>query len=194
MGVMAAVLALTGLLGTDAAGGAVAGGCLPEGRGFLAARLRGDINADLDWHAPELACTGMQRPDGRGMRLRFSGRLPDGGGLAIVFAPPRLAEGESARAVPVNVTVLRETTGHIYGTRGEHRCTLDEVRQRRLPEASAGERSWEVEARGFCTEPARALDDSGTVLMTRFDFRGRVVLRDPPASAAAGPAGEAVQP
>lgn len=152
--------------------------CLEDGSGFLTARLRGEIDADLDWHGPALTCTGMSRPDGQGMRLRFSGSLPDGSTLAIVFAPPRLAEGENARAVPVNVTVLHEASGRIYGTRGEKRCTLDEVTQRLLSGPRAGARLWEVQARGFCTEPARALDDSGSVLVSRFDFRGQALLRD----------------
>jgi hypothetical protein len=146
--------------------------CLADGSGFLTARLRGDLDVDLDWREPGLACSGMPRPDGLGMRLHFSGSLPDGGTLAIVFAPPRLAEGENGRAVAVNVTVLREAAGKIYGTRGEQRCTLDEVTQRRLPDPGDGTRRWEVEARGFCTEPARAMDDIGSLLMTRFDFRG----------------------
>jgi hypothetical protein len=110
------------------------------------------------------------------MRLRFSATLPDGGTLAFLFAPPELAAGDDARAVPVNVTVLQEATGLIYGTRGDGRCLLDEVTQRPLAASDEGPRSWIVEARGFCTEPARALDDSGSVLLTRFDFRGRVDL------------------
>ena len=150
--------------------------CLPDAGGFLTARLRGDIELDVDWREPRLQCTGMPRPDGRGMRLRFSATLPDGGTLAFLFAPPELAAGDDARAVPVNVTVLQEATGLIYGTRGDGRCLLDEVTQRPLAATDEGPRSWIVEARGFCTEPARALDDSGSVLLTRFDFRGRVDL------------------
>ena len=155
--------------------------CLSDGSGFLTARLRGAIEADLDWRGADLDCTGMSRPDGQGLRLRFAGRLPGGSELAIVFAPPVLAEGEDARAVPVNVTILDESASRIFGTRGEDRCLLDEVRQEQVETGEDDSRLWAVEARGFCTEPARALDDSGAVLLTRFDFRGRVTLRDEPA-------------
>ena len=162
--------------------------CLPDASGYLSARLRGDIELDVDWRQPLLRCTGMPRPDGRGMRLRFSATLPDGSTLAFLFAPPELAAGADARAVPVNVTVLQEAAGLIYGTRGDGRCLLDEVTQRPLAGPDEARQSWVVEARGFCTEPARALDDSGSVLLTRFDFRGRVDL---PAERKAGrPAGE----
>ena len=180
-GLLAAALSI--LLGAGLAADTASPGptCLPDGTGFLTARLRGAIQADLDWRGDELDCTGMPRPDGHGLRLRFAGRLPGGGQLAIVFAPPVLAEGENARAVPVNVTVLDESAGRIFGTLGEDRCLLDEVFQERVENAEEDSRLWAVEARGFCTEPARALDDSGAVLLTRFDFRGRVTLRGEPA-------------
>ena len=181
-GLLTAALSIS--LGAGAAAEAAAPGpaCLPDGTGFLTARLRGAIEADLDWRGAELDCTGMPRPDGQGLRLRFAGRLPDGGQLALVFAPPVLAEGQDARAVPVNVTILDESGGRIFGTRGEDRCLLDEVVQHRVPAGEDSDsRLWAVEARGFCTEPARALDDSGAVLLTRFDFRGRVTLHGQPA-------------
>jgi hypothetical protein len=176
---MIALAATLALAGAQEAAHAppVAATCLEEGGGFLSARLRGEIDADIDWHQPQLSCSGMMRPDGLGMRLHFSGSLPDGSALAIVFAPPRLGEGESGRGVPVNVTVLQESTGRIYGTRGAGRCTLDEVTQRLLSGPVAGPRLWEIQARGFCTEPARSLDDSGSILLTRFDFRGKALLQ-----------------
>ena len=181
-----ASLLLTCCLGADAAAD-----CLPDGSGYLVARVRGDLDADLEWHEPALTCSGMPRPDGLGLRVHFSGSLPDGRPLAFVFAPPRLTEGEEARAVPVNVTVLQEE--RIYGTRGDDRCLLDAVTQRPLPEPADGLREWVVEARGFCTEPARALGDGRGVLLTRFDFRGRVSYPDespdPRAGAPAEPAG-----
>ncbi len=173
-----AALALAWLSLPGGAAPATDGGCLADGSGFLSARLRGGIDADLDWRGTQLACTGMARPDGRGLRLRFAGALPDGRSLAIVFAPPELAEGEDAHAVPVNVTVLDETRGAIFGTRGEQRCTLDEVSQRRLAADDPTARLWAVQGRGFCTEPARSLDGDGALLLTRFDFLGRVEWRD----------------
>jgi hypothetical protein len=180
---MIALVAMLALAGDQGAAQSppAAPSCLEDGRGFLTARLRGEIDADIDWRQPGLACTGMMRPDGLGLRLRFAGKLPDGSALAIVFAPPRLGEGENGRAIPVNVTVLHESAGRIYGTRGAQRCALDEVTQRLLSGPVHGPRLWEVQARGFCTEPARSLDDVGSVLVTRFDFRGQAMLEAAPA-------------
>jgi hypothetical protein len=35
-------------------------------------------------------------------------------------------------------------------------------------------RSYRIVARGYCTEPARAVRGQGAVLLSRFDFAGRV--------------------
>ncbi len=156
-----------------------AGQCLPDDAGFLNMRLRGSIEAEIDWREPELDCTGMSRPDGRGLRLRFAGKLA-GGDLAIVFAAPELGMGVSARSVPVNVTVLDSAGEHIYGTQGDSRCFFDEVEQEALTDATLPHRSYRVEARGFCTVPARALDGDGAVLLTRFDFAGLVTFAEDP--------------
>jgi uncharacterized membrane protein (UPF0127 family) len=120
----------------------------------------------------------MPRPDGRGLRLRFSGPLPGAGDLAIVFAAPELGMGISAHGVPVNITLLDEAGEHIYGTQGDSRCVFDEVEQLALTDPLLPPRSFRVSARGFCIVPARALDGDGAVLLTRFDFTGRVTYNE----------------
>ena len=147
--------------------------CLPSHDGFLTMRLRGSIEEDVHWAEPSLECTGMSRPDGKGLRLRFAGALA-GGELAVVFAAPELGIGASARGVPVNVTLIDGGGQHIYGTQGGERCTFDEVEQRPIEDAALPARSFRVSARGFCVVPARAVDGDGSVLMTRFDFVGLV--------------------
>ena len=157
---------------------AEAGRCLPDDAGFLTLRLRGSIEADIDWRGPALDCTGMSRPDG-GLRLRFAGKRA-GGELAIVFAAPDLAMGASAKGVPVNVTVLDGAGERIYGTQGESRCLFDAVEQQALTDALLPLNSYRISARGFCTAPARALDGEGAVLLTRFDFAGLVSFGEQP--------------
>ena len=165
--------------------------CLPGSNGFLSMRLRGSIEADVEWREPALACTGMSRPDGHGLRLRFSGPLPGAGELAIVFVAPELGVGVSAHAVPVNITLLDEAGEHIYGTQGEGRCVFDEVEQVALTEPTLPPRSYRVTARGFCTVPARAVDGDGAILLTRFDFTGLVSYNE---EAAAKPEAAAPSP
>ena len=151
--------------------------CLPAQDGFLSMRLRGSIEQDVHWTEPALECTGMSRPDGKGLRLRFAGALP-GGPLAVVFAAPDLGVGRSAKGVPVNVTLLDGAGERLSGTLGDDRCAFDNVEQLAISHPSLPPRSYRVSARGFCVGPARAIDGEGGVLLTRFDFAGLVRLNE----------------
>ena len=163
--------------------------CLPDGGGYLRARLKGSIDTELDWGNENTECTGAVRPTDGGIRMRFTHAVqtgaangtaerPDTEPLILVFGIAGLHEGESARALPVNVTVIREGVGEFpgkfYGTQGDDKCTLDTVTQTPIVGIPRRSRSYRVVARGFCTEPARAVNGSGAVLISRFDYAGRV--------------------
>ncbi|HWK52387.1 MAG TPA: hypothetical protein VNR40_20975 [Steroidobacter sp.] len=152
----------------------VPAGCLPDGRGYLKARLSGAVQAELVWGNEGTECTGAVRPDG-GIRVRFSHKDgADGGRLVLLFGVAGLREGQSARTLPVNVTVIREGLGEFYSTQGDNKCTLDEVRQEPLVGIPHRSRSYRITARGFCTHPARAVRGEGVILLSRFDYVGRV--------------------
>jgi hypothetical protein len=149
--------------------------CLPDSSGFLRARLTGAIHQELDWHDAQTECTGALRPTDGGVRMRFS--HPDGDTghrLALVFGIANLREGQSARSLPVNVTVMREGAGEFYSTQGDDKCMFDTIEQTPLVGVPHRSRSYRVEARGYCTEPARAVGGKGVVLLSRFDFAGRI--------------------
>jgi hypothetical protein len=173
----ALLLLLLGLSPPAAAEAPPALRCLPAQDGFITMRLRGSIEEDIHWSEPLLACTGMSRPDGKGLRLRFAGPRA-GGELAVVFAAPELGIGASGRSVPVNVTLLDGAGERIYGTQGGSRCTFDEVEQQPIEDSALPPRSYRVSASGFCVAPARAVDGDGAVLLTRFDFAGIVSWRE----------------
>jgi hypothetical protein len=154
--------------------------CLPGNDGYLRARLRGSISSELDWSNEGTECTGAVRPTDGGIRMRFTheaaGRdnSDKGQRLVLVFGIAHLLEGQSAHHVPVNVTLIREGTGEFYGTQGDDKCMLDEVRQTPLVGMPHRERSYRVVVRGFCTEPARSVRGEGAVFISRFDYAGRV--------------------
>jgi hypothetical protein len=178
-----ALLLLLGQAPPAAAEASPALRCLPARDGFVTMRLRGSIEQDIHWTEPALECTGMSRPDGKGLRLRFAGTLA-GGELAVVFAAQDLAPGISARGVPVNVTLIDGAGEHIYGTQGDDRCSFDEIEQSPISGPAVPAHSYRVSARGFCVGPARAVDGEGSVLLTRFDFAGLVTWSEdavPPA-------------
>lgn len=95
-------------------------------------------------------------------------------GLVLVFGITGLREGQSARAMPVNLTVIREGHGQFYSTQGDDKCLLDDVTQTPIIGLPRRSRSYRIVARGFCTEPARAVRGRGAILLSRFDFAGRV--------------------
>ena len=107
--------------------------------------------------------------------MRFTRTLEKPGErLVLVFGIAGLREGQPARALPVNVTIFREGSGDFFGTQGDNKCMLDQVTQTPLAGSPQRTRSYRVVARGFCTEPARAVRGPGVVLISRFDYAGRV--------------------
>jgi len=157
--------------------------CRMADEGSLVARLQGAIDADLDWGPQATHCLGGVRPSGDGLRLLFKGSVPGGGTLTVVIGAAPLRPGESARNVPVNLTVVREGTGQFFATQGEDKCAFDEVRQ--APVAGAPDR-YRLEGRGYCTQPARAVGGDGAVLLSRFDVVAVIDAAGPsPAAASA---------
>ncbi len=148
--------------------------CLSDGTGYLRARLKGSIERELDWGNAGTGCTGAVRPTDGGIRVRFSRALDDVTHLVLVFGIANLREGATAAALPVNVTVIREGSGEFYSTQGDDKCTLDRITQTPMIGIPNRARVYRIEARGFCTEPARALQGNGVLLISRFDFAGRV--------------------
>jgi hypothetical protein len=167
-----------------AAASAAGTGCLPTHDGYLRARLRGAQNLDIDWQDRELQCDGGPRPDQRGVRLTFAGpALPGGQHLRFVFGIAGAPQTGSARDLPVNVTVIFEGESKIYSTRGEDKCTVDELSETPL-QSSSGQRL-RISGRGFCVAPAAAADGGAGILLSRFDFAGSVLYEGDVPDAAA---------
>jgi hypothetical protein len=144
--------------------------CLASGDGYLRATMAGAVNAHIDWPNSGTRCEGESREKPPGVRLSFqraSGAAPN---LLLVFGLTEVKEGEAARAVKANLTVIVQGTSRIYGTLGDSRCTVDSLTQRPLPTAG----SYRLEARGFCTQPAHAVRGNGDVLVSTFEFAGPV--------------------
>lgn len=140
--------------------------CVPAREGALRGRLQGAIDAELDWGNQQRQCLGGLRPEGDGLRLVYRGNAPGAGDLLIVLGAGPLQAGESARNVPVNLTIVREGTGEFFATQGDDKCAFDEVRQS-LTGPEAG--TYRLEARGYCMQPARAVVGDHSVLLSRFD-------------------------
>jgi hypothetical protein len=140
--------------------------CIPAATGLLRARLQGAIEAEIDWGPEAPHCRGGVRPEGDGVRLIYKGTVPESGPLLLVFGLAPLRPGESARNVPVNLTIVREGAGQFFATQGEDKCALDSVTQQLVPGETA---LYRLEGRGYCTQPARAVGSEGSILVSRFD-------------------------
>ncbi|MGO9424459.1 MAG: hypothetical protein ACLQAR_13085 [Steroidobacteraceae bacterium] len=146
------------------------GACLTSGDGYLRAQLAGAIDAKIDWPNSGTHCEGEPRSKPPGVRLSFQ-RSPAGAvDLLFIFGLTGVREGRPAREIGANLTLIVQGTDHFYGTLGDSRCTVDSLTQRRLPKA----KSYRVEARGFCTQPAHAVRGDGAVLVSTFEFAGLV--------------------
>jgi hypothetical protein len=176
-------------------------GCLADGGGYFRARIRGAMNVDLDWRNSELECEGGARLAGGGMRLSFAGPLPrTGRRLRLVLgvselgarardragtgpeAPvvARTARGGASvaiwHALPTNLTVIVEGGQRVFATRGDDKCTIDSLRLEPLRGADGAAHTYRAVARGFCTAPASGITRNERIVVTRFDFAGRIVL------------------
>lgn len=144
--------------------------CVPSDSGFLRARLKGSIEADLDWATGVPQCRGGLRPGGDGVRLLFKGPGANPGEpLLIVIGIGPLRPGESRTQVPVNLTLVQEGAGQFFATQGDDKCAMDEVHQE-----SIGQTLFRLTGRGYCTQPARAVQGEGAVLVSRFDVEAVV--------------------
>lgn len=141
---------------------------------FLSARLRGATTLDVDWHGASLHCDGGARPDGRGMRVSFSG-TDHTHHLLFIFGIDAAPRAGRTRNVATNVTVIFEGERRLYSTRGDDRCTIDTLSARDLPVQSGAHRL-AVRARGFCISAASALGNGAPLLVSRFDFSGAIFI------------------
>lgn len=146
--------------------------CLPAGEGFLRARLHGARDLQIDWRDAQMRCEGGLRPDASGIRVSIAGTTGAGEPLRFVFGISSARPREDGRALPTNLTTILEREHQIYATRGDDKCTVDELRQQALP--GAGNPAWRVEARGFCTEPASLIGGDERLLVSTFDFAARI--------------------
>ncbi|HTU66242.1 MAG TPA: hypothetical protein VMF52_09840 [Steroidobacteraceae bacterium] len=154
-------------------------GCLVAGDGYLRARVRGALDLDLDWKDAQMECEGAPRPSGHGVRVSIGGPLRgDGRRIRLVFGIADLAEGGDGRALRTNVTLLFEGEKRLFATRGDDKCTTDTASQRRVETLGGNRAVYRVVARGFCVGPAANPAQTERVVITSFDFAGRVEFGD----------------
>ncbi len=161
-----------------------AAGCFAVGGGYLRARVRGALDLDLNWENEEMVCAGGPRPPGKnkvsnGVRVSIGGPLRGGTNrIRLVFGIAGVGEGRSGQALPTNVTMLFEGENRVFATQGDDKCTVDSLTQERVETMGPNVAVYRVVARGFCIGPATSLSREERVVITSFDFAGRIEFSD----------------
>ncbi len=154
-------------------------GCFATGDGYLRARLRGAVDLDLDWKDAQMECEGGPRPSGNGVRVSIGGpERGDGRRIRLVFGIAGISEGRGGETLRTNVTILFEGEKRVFATMGDDKCTVDSLTQQRVETLGDDRAIYRVEARGFCLGPATSLSKGERLLLTSFDFAGRVEFDD----------------
>jgi|SRR5579872_5126806 len=162
------------LLGAGLPPASLGGPCLPSGKAYLRARIRGAVRLDVDLHGPGLACEGGPRSNGSGIRMGFEGRVgPGKRRMRMVFGIDGAKEGRSGRELPTNLTVFFEGERLLFATQGNGNCTVDRLTQRRIVADGHPSQAYRIVAHGFCIAPANDLAGHRRILVTTFDFAGR---------------------
>jgi hypothetical protein len=151
-------------------GSGAAPDCLESGDGYFRARVAGAIDAKIDWPNSGTKCQGETKSAPPGVRMSFQRSDKAKPDLLFVFGLTGVREGQPAHAAGANLTLIVQGTPKIFGTLGDSRCTVDSLTQRRLRTPGA----YRIEARGFCTQPARAVRGTDDVLVRTFEFAGLV--------------------
>jgi hypothetical protein len=160
--------------------------CLAAGDGALQARVRGAIEADVNWSNAQMSCEGGMRPDHKGIRVTLAGPMPHKEarlrfvfGIALKDAAPGIAQ-----VLPTNLTVILEGQQRLFSTRGDDKCAVEQLDVTPLLAAAnkggQGADRQRVHVRGYCTGPASDLQGTQRVLVSTFEFTSQINAGDEP--------------
>ncbi|MDP6436452.1 MAG: hypothetical protein QF790_04695 [Gammaproteobacteria bacterium] len=146
--------------------------CVMDRSGFLRGELYGAVRQTLDWQGEAMACDGMPRPEGKGIRLAFREKSdPDNPGLMFVVGIEDAVPGEDTVDLPANVTLNDQPGGRFFGTQGEQSCWVTLTEQVRLK--GTIEEVWRFDGLLYCASALPAAAGSGSVTLGELEFSGQ---------------------
>lgn len=138
--------------------------------GFLAADLYGAIETRLDWSRSDLECTGMPRPEGRGVRLRLAG--PQHGGeaeLVFIIALPEFERDSGPAEFDANVTLIEAGVGRFFSTPNIRNCLVDVTAVRALDPAA---NRYSIAGTLYCVAALPEINGDTSVAVPELRFSG----------------------
>lgn len=137
---------------------------------YLSARLYGSIEREIRWSSEDLQCESMLRPDGKGVRLRFTGTAA-GSRLAIILALPELQPGLDAAESPTVVTLMVEGSGRFFSTPTAETCWSD-VSAHDMLDGSQDQHA--ISGTLYCVAPLGEINGDAAISIPEMSFRGGV--------------------
>lgn len=136
--------------------------------GHLSTQLYGSIAKQIHWSNEDVHCESMLRPDGKGVRLRFSGRAADSR-LTIILALPELRRADTGPESPTVVTLTVEGSGRFFSTPSSQSCWSDITAQE--PIQGNGD-LYETSGTLYCVAPLGEINGDGAISIPELEFRG----------------------
>ena len=136
----------------------------------MSTSLFGSIERELRWEADEFDCDSMRRPNGAGMRVRFTGDAANRV-VAIILAIPDLQRGQDGSELPTVVTLTVEGSGRFFSTADLDSCFTD---IRAQPDSAQSKALYDAIGTTYCIEPLGEVNGDAAVSIPRLDFRTRI--------------------
>lgn len=136
-----------------------------EDCGSLSGILYGSIETEFDWGPGNIECDSMLRPEGRGVRIMFSGTR-HGELLALIISLPDLQRGVTATETPTNVTLTVADSGRFFSTADLDACWSDITRNEASPEEDTVALAGEV----FCVAPLGEINGNASIQLQQLEF------------------------
>ncbi len=136
--------------------------------GRLSTQLYGSIARQISWSSEELQCESMLQPDGKGIRLRFTGNAADSR-LAIILALPELQRGNAALESPTVVTLTVEGSGRFFSTPTLASCWSDIAAQDLIDD---GGHRYDVTGTLYYVAPLGEINGDAAITIPELEFRG----------------------
>ncbi len=151
--------------------------CITGGR--LTVDTFGAIKATIDWRQSDVRCEGMQRPEGKGVRLRFAGELDSGDAsrpLAFILSIPDLEKGKTANELATRVTLIEEENARFFSTRETEICWSNITQQIPLTDSSGAviENHYSISGLTYCVAPVAELHGTASVTLSNMQFTGQL--------------------
>jgi len=139
----------------------------PDDDGSLALTLYGQNQRTIDWRGADLRCAGMPRPDGQGVRLRFSNANQEDS-LAMVLGLDTAAVGAETGA---NVTLILEDSGRFFSSLKADNCR---ARVDTYTAVSPTNPVRRLAGLAWCVSPLREVNGDGEITLGDIEFKGFV--------------------